>query len=69
MELKPCPFCGCKEIKINFPKKKTIEIKCPSCLIKYIQSYLRFTEEQLLGLMIKSWNSRVKLEKNKKGEG
>lgn len=59
-ELLPCPFCGNTVIKIDFPAKKTIRIRCGKCLICYIQKYLRFSENDLLNAMIGVWNRRAK---------
>lgn len=61
-ELKPCPFCSCKEIKISYPKPKTISIKCTSCMVEYVQKYLRMSEGWLLNKMVEHWNTRAKLD-------
>jgi hypothetical protein len=56
--LLPCPFCGgkvlLKQIGIN-----KLEIKCPKCIVTYIQKTLRYDCEWLLGKMQETWNRRA----------
>lgn len=30
-DLKPCPFCGCEYINVNYIKEGQIFIECPKC--------------------------------------
>ena len=56
--LKACPFCG-GAAKIDQTGKNEITIKCPECVIKYVQRVKRFSMEWLRETMIKKWNTRV----------
>lgn len=55
-ELKPCPFCGCENIRSEQKGPTGWVIKCANCLIGYQQKTIRFSLDWLKQEMIKSWN-------------
>lgn len=55
--LLPCPFCGYKA-EINFVGRNGVEIKCPSCVIKYKQKTIRHDTDWLKKRMTETWNKR-----------
>lgn len=56
--LKPCPFCG-EDAKIDQTGRKEITIKCPECVIKYVQKTKFQSLDWLRENMIETWNKRV----------
>ena len=65
-ELKPCPFCGCKSIRLNAYGFGRWSAECLSCYVETSQYFgsqtVTFDGEQMqLGRKeaIKAWNRRV----------
>ena len=58
-KLKPCPFCGCKDIKLEQYEKNGMMIKCKNCLLQKKQRTLMFSIKWLEKELIKSWNKRT----------
>ena len=68
-ELKPCPFCGCPDIRIEQTWKNGFTIECSKCHIKVEQKTIRYGLEWLKERMIVTWNTRPSqdLEKERGG--
>lgn len=58
--LKPCPFCG-HEAVLKQTGKNELTIKCPNCVIKYVQKTINGLE-WLEPKMIETWNKRVNVD-------
>ncbi len=62
IELSNCPFCGSepiiKHIGNDYTKTRSIEIKCPKCRIKRIDTALRQGFSWLEEVATKNWNQR-----------
>lgn len=63
-KLKQCPFCGEMPEKIfignEYTKRRSIEIKCPKCRIKRVDSAIIHSHEWLDAVATQSWNQRTK---------
>ena len=62
IELKNCPFCNTDpEVKYTgneATKTRTIQIKCPKCLVSRIDRTRLFTFKFLENVAVKQWNQR-----------
>lgn len=58
-ELKPCPFCGSKNVEITQIGKNRLRLKCRGCVIYYEQKTICYGLEWLKLKMIEHWNTRV----------
>lgn len=67
-ELKRCPFC-CHEAVIEQTGKNQLTLKCKGCGVRFIQKWLRQTQEWLTNKMIDNWNKRTSLCEHCKGTG
>ena len=58
IEIKPCPFCGGKDIRI-VDRETFSYLECPDCLIRFYQCEACSVEEN-----IEAWNRRAVSEVN-----
>lgn len=61
-ELKPCPFCGSKNLSVEpYKSRKGYEctIQCNGKCILYMQTITYDTEEEAVEKVINDWNRRA----------
>lgn len=66
-ELKPCPFCGSKNVSLEpYKARKGYEanIQCNGHCILYMSTITYDTEEEAVEAVVNAWNRRADNEQN-----
>lgn len=62
VSLKPCPLCGCTEIRIHIDRFAPSYIQCEKCPMRvhfYVSECNDTPSSSILFMLIASWNKRV----------